>query len=169
MPQGPMRFFISPLLALIFWDNNTMSSYVLFIDGENFLHKFGDVLKQEGIPKNKTDLALINLNKLFKDPLKGFDIKRKIFYVARLHIHPETDKKSGDLIKLQRKLRNSLVNQGYEFIIAGNVRAQKVDSKITLILPHPSPLNRKWFKDHPDFETTRLLEIREIIHKTLYN
>ncbi|KKP93647.1 MAG: hypothetical protein UR98_C0003G0017 [Parcubacteria group bacterium GW2011_GWA1_36_12] len=107
-----------------------MSSYVLFIDGENFLHKFGDVLKQEGIPKNKTDLALINLNKLFKDPLKGFDIHRKIFYAARLHIHPETKKKSGELIRLQRKLRNSLVNQGYEFVIAGNVRAQKIDNKI---------------------------------------
>lgn len=75
-------------------------------------------------------MFLIDLNKLFKDPLKGFGIHRKIFYAARLHIHPDTKKKSEELIKLQRKLRNSLVNQGYEFIIAGNVRAQKVDSKI---------------------------------------
>ena len=57
-------------------------------------------------------------------------------------------------------------NEDFSKLVFNN---QKVDSKITLILPHPSPLNRKWFKDHPDFETTRLLEIREIIHKTLYN
>ncbi|OGD82797.1 hypothetical protein A3A54_02070 [Candidatus Curtissbacteria bacterium RIFCSPLOWO2_01_FULL_39_62] len=158
MPQGPMRFFIRrkallirrkallirrkallirrkafllfPLLTIYFWDNNNMGNCILFIDGENFLYKIKDVLKQENLPQSKTSLAEIDLGKLFKEPLKGFDIKRKIFYVARLHIHPETDKKSGDLIKLQRKLRNSLVNQGYEFIIAGNVRAQKVDSKI---------------------------------------
>ena len=107
-----------------------MSNSVLFIDGENFLHKIVEVLKQEGIPKNKASLAFINLNKLFKEPLKGFDIHRKIFYAAGLRVHPDTKKKSEELIKLQRKLRNNLVNQGYEFIIAGNVRAQRVDNKI---------------------------------------
>lgn len=107
-----------------------MSSCVLFIDGENFLHKIKEVLKQGDTPKNKFNLALIDLNRLFKDPLKGFEIHKKIFYAARLHSHPDTKKKSEKLIRLQRKLRNSLINQDYEFIIAGNVRAQKVDSKI---------------------------------------
>jgi uracil-DNA glycosylase family 4 len=31
------------------------------------------------------------------------------------------------------------------------------------VLPHPSPLNRKWLKDHPQFEKERTLEIREKI------
>ncbi len=44
-----------------------MSKCVLFIDGENFLHKVEAVLKKEGIDKNKTDLALIDLNKLFAE------------------------------------------------------------------------------------------------------
>lgn len=107
-----------------------MSPCVLFIDGENFLHKVEDVLKRKGFNKSKIDLAQVDFNKLFKDLFKGFKIQRKIFYVAKLHLHPETKKKSEKLIKFQRKLRNSLVNQGYEFIIAGNVRAQKVDNKI---------------------------------------
>lgn len=107
-----------------------MSKCILFIDGENFLHKVEDVLKEEGIEKDKIDLALIDLNKLFKEPLKGFKVSRKIFYVSRLHFHPETKKKSLELIKLQRKLRNHLVGQGYEFVIAGNARAQKVGDKI---------------------------------------
>lgn len=107
-----------------------MSDSVLFIDGENFLHKVEEVLKEAGIDKNRLELALIDLEKLFKEPLKSFDISRKIFYVSRLHIHPETKKKSVELIKFQRKLRNNLINQGYEFVIAGNVRAQKVGDKI---------------------------------------
>lgn len=107
-----------------------MSKCILFIDGENFLHKVEEILKKEGIDKNKTDLALIDLNNLFQEPLKGFTIARKIIYVSRLHSHPETKKKSEELIKLQRKLRNNLVNQGYEFIVAGNVRAQRVGKRI---------------------------------------
>ena len=107
-----------------------MPACTLFIDGENFLHKVEDVLNKEGISKNKVDLALIDLNKLFEMPLKGFRLSRKIFYVARLHLHPDTRRKSKELIKSQRKLRNELVRQGYEFIIAGNVRAQKVNKKV---------------------------------------
>lgn len=41
-------------------------------------------------------------------------------------MHQETPKKSSELIRFQRKLRNTLINQGFEFIIAGNVRGQNV-------------------------------------------
>lgn len=46
---------------------------------------------------------------------------------------------------------------------------QEINGITTLVLPHPSPLNQKWFKDHPEFEVTRLLEIRELVHKTLFD
>src|SRR3989338_6690998 len=104
-----------------------MSKCILFIDGENFTHKVAEVLTEEGLDKTKVDVASIDLDKLFKEPLKGFKIGRKIFYVARLHFHPENKKKSEELIRDQRKLRNTLINQSFEFIIAGNVRAQKVN------------------------------------------
>lgn len=106
-----------------------MSKSILFIDGENFFHKVKEILKQKGI-NNTINLDLIDLNKLFKKALQDLNISRKIFYVARLHLHPDTKKKSTELIKLQRKIRNNLVKQGYEFVIAGNVRAQKVGNKI---------------------------------------
>jgi uncharacterized LabA/DUF88 family protein len=106
------------------------SKCILFIDGENLLHKVEEVFKEEGSPKNKTDLALISLNQLLKEPLKGFVTSRKIFYAAKLHFNPETRKKSEELIKFQRKLRNNLVSEGYEFVIAGNVRGQKVGNRI---------------------------------------
>lgn len=106
-----------------------MSKIILFIDGENFLHKIEDVLKKESVKFRKDQIVNINFKKLFESPLKGVKVTSKIFYVAKLHQHPDTRKKSEELIKLQRKLRNNLVNLGYKFIIAGNVRAQKVGIK----------------------------------------
>ena len=94
------------------------------------MHKIREVLKAEQIDRDRVDLAKINLDGLFTEPLKGFKIKRKIFYVSRLHFHPETKEKSEELIKFQRSLRNTLANQGFEFVIAGNVRAQKVGDKV---------------------------------------
>ncbi len=51
-------------------------------------------------------------------------------------------------------------------LIFGN---QEIDGKLTIVLPHPSPLNQKWFKDHPNFETKRLPKIRRLIHDVLYH
>jgi len=56
-------------------------------------------------------------------------------------------------------------NEDFSSLIFKN---QEIDGKLTTVLPHPSPLNQKWFKDHPDFESKRLPEIRKIIHNLLY-
>jgi uracil-DNA glycosylase len=40
-------------------------------------------------------------------------------------------------------------------------------NKPAIVLPHPSPLNIKWFKDNPDFMKKRIIEIRKIINDTL--
>lgn len=112
-----------------------MSQTVLFIDGENFIYKIEEVLKNNKVKKNQINIASLNFNKLFEKPLKDFRISRKIFYAAKLHFHPETKDKSEELIKAQRKLRNNLLNQNFEFVIAGNVRGQKVqvDHKTKII------------------------------------
>ena len=102
----------------------------LFIDGENFLHKIEEVLNTEGLDRSKFDLSGINLNQLLKKPLEGITVLTKIFYVAKIRLHPDTIKKSKELVANQRKLRNNLVNQGCEFTIAGNVRAQKIGNKV---------------------------------------
>lgn len=33
------------------------------------------------------------------------------------------------------------------------------------VIPHPSPLNRRWLKNHPQFEQEKILEIRNKIHE----
>lgn len=55
-------------------------------------------------------------------------------------------------------------NEKYEDLI---FKDNYINSKLTIVLPHPSPLNIKWFKDHPNFIEKRLPEIRKTIHNIL--
>lgn len=107
-----------------------MSRTLLFIDGENFIYKIEEVLKKGNIKKKNVDIASIDFKTLFGNALKGFKLSKMIFYAAKLHFHPETKNKSEELIKSQRKLRNTLINQEFEFVMAGHVRGQKIGSKI---------------------------------------
>lgn len=43
----------------------------------------------------------------------------------------------------------------------------KINGKPAYVLPHPSPLNIKWFKDNPKFISVRVREIEEVVHKVL--
>ncbi len=112
------------------------------------------------------------------------------FYISGIgHCFPGKSPNSGDKeppkkcadkwLKQEIKLVNSKIivligrysanyffpNKDFSELIFNN---QKIDDKLTIVLPHPSLLNQKWFKDHPDFETKRLPEIRKIIHDILY-
>lgn len=40
-----------------------------------------------------------------------------------------------------------------------------INGKPAFVLPHPSPLNGKWLKDHPAFLEKRVCEIRGTIHE----
>lgn len=43
----------------------------------------------------------------------------------------------------------------------------EINGKPAYVLPHPSPLNVKWFKDNPDFLNVRIKEIEKKIHEVL--
>ncbi len=103
---------------------------ILFIDGENFIHKLEDVIKERKLDINQFDISTLHFDELFKKPLTDFKPDKKIFYAAKLHFYPETKNKSEKLIRFQRKLRNNLIKQGFDFVIAGNVRGQKINGKL---------------------------------------
>ena len=44
---------------------------------------------------------------------------------------------------------------------------KQINGKPAYILPHPSPLNMKWFRDHPQFTEKRIFKIRKEVHKVL--
>lgn len=103
---------------------------ILLIDGENFIHKIKDVITDQQVKINLSEIASLKFDELFSKPLSGFKMDKKIFYAAKLRFHQDTPKKSQELINFQRKIRNTLVIQGFEFEIAGNVRGQKTGHKI---------------------------------------
>lgn len=104
-----------------------METY-LFIDGENFLFKVEDALRELGIPKNKIDTNRLNLSSLIDEVLTGYNISKKTFYAAKLRMFNETQEKSRILIHKQRILKQNLEKQGFDFLIAGNVRPQPIQT-----------------------------------------
>jgi uncharacterized LabA/DUF88 family protein len=103
-----------------------MSQVTLFIDGENFLHKVEEIIKHRGAASHALPATSIDIRKLIASALPSFAIGQVKFYAAKLRYNEQTASKSKQLIAAQRKLRNLLVNQGVEFILAGNVRAQTI-------------------------------------------
>lgn len=93
---------------------------ILFIDGRNFLDKINSILNPN--KKKDIDFSSYNFKGLIDKVLTDINIDRKIFYFGRLIKHPETTKKSEELIEKQRKIKTHLEEQGFEVILAGRVR-----------------------------------------------
>ena len=109
-----------------------------------------------------------------------------IFYITSVgHCYPGRSKHQGDnpppRICARKWLRREIdVVNNEIFILIGKAAAdfffpkrdftdlvfndQEINGKKAYVIPHPSPLNVKWFKDHPEFETERILVIRKAVH-----
>jgi len=112
-----------------------MGKTVLYVDGENLRHYLEEVLRGKKITGKNASILKIDLSKLLGISLKGIRISKKIFYAAKLKEHKETLDKSKELIKRQRILKTKLEKQAFEFVMSGNVRAQRVivDKKTKVI------------------------------------
>ena len=73
-----------------------------------------------------------NFAGLFDELLEGIKFDRKVFYFAKIEKHPDTLKKSEELIERRRQLKNFLESelQRFEIIIAGRVRGHYTDKAI---------------------------------------
>ena len=113
----------------------------------------------------------------------------KNFYIAAMaHYYPGKSKSGGD--KLPPKIcAKTWLDKEIElidnqiFILIGRVAANYffpkekyidlifrdnyIKGKKTFVLPHPSPLNIKWFKDNPEFYAERLPQIRKYVKEVL--
>jgi len=43
----------------------------------------------------------------------------------------------------------------------------EINEKKAFVLPHPSPLNMKWFRDYPEFQEKRVKKVSAIVHEVL--
>jgi len=111
------------------------------------------------------------------------------FYFTAVGMYfPGKDKKGGDK-KPSVRFAKTWLNREIEylspqiFILVGALsgqfffpkikftdlvfRSHEINGVLTFVLPHPSPLNIKWFKDNPEFEESRIMEIRHKIRQVL--
>ena len=111
------------------------------------------------------------------------------FYITAIaHCYPGKSPNGGDILppkccaKIWLKKEIDLVNNQI-FILLGRKAAglffpnqnfpdlifndNIFNYKPAYVLPHPSPLNAKWFKDNPEFLNTRVFQIEKAIHEVL--
>jgi len=113
------------------------------------------------------------------------------FYIAALaHCYPGKDKNGNDRnppkICYQTWVKKELEYINNKLYIIIGAKAAKVffpnekfddlifkdnyiNNKLTIVLPHPSPLNIRWFKKHPEFINKRIIEIRKKLYEVLEN
>lgn len=125
--------------------------------------------------------------------IKWYDISResfldpKLFYITGMAHCYSPDKKVRT--KLQQTCSKKWLRQELSFlnphlyIIIGERAAnflfprrnftelvfQKLvfKNRTAFVLPHPSPANKKWFKENPRFESDRLNDIRKVVHEAI--
>jgi len=112
-----------------------------------------------------------------------------LFYITAIaHCFPGKGKNGGDVKPPKECAKRWLLKeldcvQNEIYLIVGKEAAnflfpgknytdlifqdQVLNKKTAFVLPHPSPVNIKWFKDHPEFLSKRLLKVRKAIHKVL--
>lgn len=114
---------------------------------------------------------------------------KEIFYIGALaHCYPGKDKNGNDKqppkccfnkwVKEELKLINNEIyiiigakaskiffpNEKFEELVFKN---NTLNNKLAIVLPHPSPLNKKWIKEHPKFMNERIIEVRKIINEII--
>jgi uracil-DNA glycosylase family 4 len=113
-----------------------------------------------------------------------------IFYITSVgHCYPGKSKNKGDKpppkICAQKWLSREieLVNNEM-FVLVGKAAADFffpgedftplvfsdhiISGKSAYVIPHPSPLNVRWFKEHPEFEEYRIAEIRNELRRIIF-
>jgi len=111
------------------------------------------------------------------------------FYIAALsHCYPGKDKNGNDRtppkICYEKWIKKELEYIDNKLYVIIGAKAAKtffpddnfnelifrdnyINGKLAVVLPHPSPLNIKWFKEHPEFMKSRIYEIRKTINEVL--
>ena len=111
------------------------------------------------------------------------------FYIVSMaHCYPGKSPNGGDrrppkICSKQWLLKEMELVDNKIYILIGGIAAEfffpgekitslafedkQINGKPAYILPHPSPLNMKWFKDYPQFTEERIFKIQKEVHKVL--
>ena len=164
----------------IFWGNENSKIVQISQAPSNSVHTNG---------KPFTDMSGKTLKyEWYKISDDDFYDQNNFFIGALAHCYPGKDKNGNDKqppkccydkwVEKELKLLDNKIyiiigakaakrffpNENYDDLIFKN---NLWNGKLTIVLPHPSPLNKKWLKEHPRFLNERIIVIREIIKEII--
>lgn len=97
--------------------------------------------------------------------MNGKDIKPP-FFCAKKWLRSELSMLHNDIYIIVGRFASTFLfpNKTFTELVYS---AQTIDGKPAYVIPHPSPQNIKWFKDHPEFCKIYLPKLRSVIHNLL--
>ncbi len=117
---------------------------------------------------------------------KDFYNPDHFYMVSMAHCYPGKSQGKGDrhppkICSQQWLLKEMELVDNEIYLIIGRIAAEfffpgekmmslvfgdkKINGKPAYVLPHPSPLNIKWFRDYPEFLNKRIVRIREEVQR----
>ncbi|MCL2038768.1 NYN domain-containing protein [Candidatus Saccharibacteria bacterium] len=104
---------------------------IVYIDGQNFLYKAAEVLLKFGLIADKQDLTAIDMPPLMKKILGDDDIEIRFYGVGKIKRRGDLGQdiltKSIRFADNARRVRNSLIKQGVQFVEAGKLKVRDSD------------------------------------------
>jgi hypothetical protein len=99
---------------------------IIYIDGENFLHRVAHVLKAKSIITHKIEITHLSAAKLLKDLFPDASSIEIKYYGTKLRSRGIDDEilhqKAVEMVESQRRLKRDLERQHISFITSGNLR-----------------------------------------------
>lgn len=106
------------------------SKVIIYIDGENFLHRVEDVLKRTKNITEKTEITKLDIRQLMTQVFSEFSKPEIRYYGTKVRLAGIEDeavlKRAEVIAESQRRLKRNLVKQNIEFITAGSLRVREV-------------------------------------------
>lgn len=104
---------------------------IVYIDGENFLHRIEDSLKAARIIKKKEEILHFQVRKLLEKSLSDFKIDEIRYYGTKIRTYDIKNKEflahAKNMVESQRRFKRDLINQDITFIVAGSLRARETN------------------------------------------
>lgn len=117
------------------------ANIIIYIDGENFLHRVEDILKSAKVIKEKTEITKLSIRQLLLQILPEYTNPEIRYYGTKIRLSDIDDKvvlkRAAEIAESQRRLKRDLTKQTIEFITAGSLRVREVHcrhcNKTTLV------------------------------------
>lgn len=104
---------------------------IVYIDGENFLHRIEETLKAAKVIAKKEQILHLAVRELLITSLSDLNPDEIRYYGTKIRTYDIKDikvlERSQKMVESQRRFKRDLLNQDIEFIVAGSLRVREIN------------------------------------------